>query len=184
MKTALLLVDIQNDYFPGGRMELEGSVEAAARARLLLERFRALGLPVLHVQHLSTRPGATFFLPDTDGAKIQEAVRPLPSEEVLQKHFPNSFRGTPLLEQLRGAGIQRLVVGGMMTHLCIDATVRAAFDHGFACVVAGDACATRALVYGEQPIAAAQVHGAFLAALKGVYAEVLTAEEIRGQVQG
>ena len=70
MKTALVLVDIQNDYFPGGTMELEGSAEASLRAKELLSHFRQARLPLIHIQHVSTRPGATFFLPDTDGVKI------------------------------------------------------------------------------------------------------------------
>jgi len=96
MNAALLIIDIQNDYFPGGRMELVGSVAASLRARALLEAFRARGLPVIHVQHVSTRPGATFFLPDTDGVRIHENVRPAPGETVPTKHFPNAFRETAL----------------------------------------------------------------------------------------
>ncbi|MGD1047455.1 MAG: cysteine hydrolase family protein [Candidatus Krumholzibacteriaceae bacterium] len=168
----LLLIDIQNDYFPGGRMELVESVEASLRAAELLSFFRREGLPVVLVQHVSLRPGATFFLPDTDGVKIHENVRPLENEPVFEKHYPNAFRDTPLLAHLRGAGISRLVICGMMTHMCVDATVRAAFDLGFECLVAGDACATKALAHGGRTVAAPDVHAAFLAALNGTYAKV------------
>src|SRR5690606_12608546 len=144
MTQALVIVDIQNDYFPGGTMALEGSPEAAAQAAKLLAAFRAKGLPVVHVQHLSTRPGATFFLPDTKGAEINEAVAPRTGEKLVVKHTPSSFRGTDLLEHLKSVGADQLVIAGMMTHMCIDSTVRAAFDLGFACTLAHDACATRA----------------------------------------
>lgn len=177
MMQALLLVDIQNDYFPGGACELEGSTEAGAKARALLHAFRAASLPVLHIQHIAVRPGATFFLPGTDGARIHACVQPREHEPVLQKHFPNSFRETPLLDELRAMGVERLVVAGMMTHLCVDSTVRAAFDHGFPCLLAGDACATKPLAFGGVAVPAAQVHAAFLAAL-GSFARVSTAEEI------
>ena len=176
--TALLLIDIQNDYFPGGRMELEGSVEASLRAAELLPFFRRERLPVVHVQHVSVRQGATFFLPDTDGVKIHENVRPLESEVVFQKHYPNAFRDTPLLTHLRGAEALRLVICGMMTHMCVDATVRAAFDHGFECMVAQDACATKALVHEGRTVAAPDVHAAFLAALGSTYAKVLSTGDI------
>ena len=99
-ETALLLVDIQNDYFPGGKNELEGSVDAGLRAGELLSLFRRMKLPVVHVHHVSTRPSATFFLPDTDGVRIHESVRPLDGELVLQKHYPNAFRDKQLLAQL------------------------------------------------------------------------------------
>ena len=182
MKTALLLVDIQNDYFPGGKMELEGSLEAGLRARQLLSAFRQQRLPLVHVQHVSARPGATFFLPDTDGVKIHENVLPLNQEPVIQKHYPNSFRDTGLLAKLHEEQISRLVICGMMTHLCIDATTRAAFDLGFECLVAEDACATRSLSHRDQNIPANHVHLSFLAALNAVYAKVLTTEEIVSQL--
>jgi nicotinamidase-related amidase len=133
MTQALLIVDIQNDYFPGGKMELVGAKEAANEAARLLAAFRGRGAPVFHMRHVSTRPGATFFLPDTEGVKIHESVAPLASETVIVKHFPNSFRETRLLEALRAAKIERLAIAGMMTHMCIDATTRSAADLGFDC---------------------------------------------------
>lgn len=182
MKPALILIDIQNDYFPGGKMELEGSTEASLHAAKLLESFRAKALPLVHIQHVSNRPGASFFVPDTEGVNIHAKVAPRPGETVLQKNFPNSFRGTKLLEQLRGLGVDHLVIAGMMTHMCVDATTRAAFDLGFSCSLAHDACATRALVFGEQSVAAAQVHAAFLAALNGLYAKVQSTAAVVAEI--
>ena len=178
MKKALLIVDIQNDYFPGGKMELEGSEAASLKARTLLAAFRGQRLPVVHMQHVSLRPGATFFVPDTEGVKIHPNVSPADGEKIVKKHFPNSFRDTALLEHLRSAGIQELVIAGMMTHMCIDATTRAASDLGFKCFLAHDACATRALAFGDRKIAAEQVHYSFLSALSGAYATVQAAQEL------
>ncbi|MCE1204887.1 MAG: cysteine hydrolase [Holophagaceae bacterium] len=178
MTRALLLVDLQNDYFPGGAMELVGSPGAGRQAGRLLAAFRAQALPVVHVQHVALRPGATFFLPGTPGAEIHSGVAPLPGEPVFQKHFPNSFRETPLREHLRRLGVTELVVAGMMTHMCIDTTVRAAFDLGFTCRLAGDACATRDLALSGATVPAAQVQAAFLAALHGTFAQVMAVEEL------
>ena len=183
MKTTLLLVDIQNDYFPGGKMELEGSPDAARQARRLLDLFRGSGWPRVHIQHVADRPGATFFLPDTLGVEFHPETAPLPGETVIQKHYPNSFRETTLLDQLQGLGTERLVICGMMTHMCVDAAVRAAADLGFKVVLAADACATRALAYEATSVPAAQVHAAFLAALKA-YGQVLTVEGILALLQG
>jgi nicotinamidase-related amidase len=181
MGTALVLVDIQQDYFPKGRMEVVGAVEASRAAKKLLGHFREKNLPVVHVQHISTRPGATFFLPNTEGINFHESVMPLPDEAIIKKQFPNSFRDTQLNEYLVSRGIKELVICGMMSHMCIDATVRAAFDNGYSCFVAHDACATRNLTFNGSEIPADHVHGAYMAALSAVYAKVLTAEEIIGK---
>lgn len=178
MNQALVIVDIQNDYFPGGAMELVASPAAGEKAGRLLREFRRRSLPIVHVQHVSTRKGATFFLPDTTGVRIHESVAPLEGETVLTKHFPNAFRDTPLLEHLRQRNVTQLVIAGMMTHMCIDATTRAAFDLGFQCTLGHDACATKALTFGGTAIPAETVHASFLAALDGLFAKVLPVEAI------
>ena len=178
MSQALVIVDIQNDYFPGGRCELVGPQRAAAKAAALLQRFRAEGKPVFHVQHVWEGDDAAFFAPGTPGVEIHESVRPAPGEPVIQKAYPNSFRETRLEHGLREAGADQLVVVGMMTSMCIDATVRAAADLGFGCTVAHDACATLDLEFDGSPIPAASVHGAFLAALGDGYATVTSADDV------
>jgi nicotinamidase-related amidase len=177
MSQALLLVDIQKDYFPGGKMELAGMNEAAAQARTLLATFRRRSWPTYHIQHVSLRKGAPFFLPDTPGVEIHPSLMPLSGETVIIKHFPNSFRDTGLQEILAAAGVHELIICGAMSHMCIDATTRAAADLGFPCTVIHDACATRDLVFGETVIPAAQVHGAFMAALAPIYARVVSLED-------
>ena len=177
MKTALIVIDIQNDYFEGGANPLVGSLEASLSARALLEDFRTRALPVVHVRHLSTRTGSTFFIPGTHGAEIHENVAPTAGEKVIEKNFPNSFRDTDLLDYLRSEGITDLVVCGMMTQMCVDATVRAAKDFGFSCTLIGDACATKDLEIGGKTLPAAEVQTAFLAAMNYFYATVRIAEE-------
>lgn len=177
MKTGLLLVDLQNDYFPGGKMELTGILQASEKARSLLDHFRKSPLPVFHVQHVSIRPGAAFFLPHTEGEKFYSTLEPLAGEKVFQKHFPNSFRETLLLETLRKQEVDDLVIVGAMSHMCVDATVRAACDLGFSCTVIEDACATKDLEFRGSLVPAIHVHKAFMAALHGAYAKVMTAQE-------
>jgi nicotinamidase-related amidase len=174
----LILVDLQNDYFPGGAMELAGIEEAAANARILLTEFRKTKSLVIHIQHISARPGATFFLPETDGAKINQKVTPQGDEVVIIKNYPNSFRGTSLLEILKEEKTSHLVICGAMSHMCIDATTRAAFDLGFNCIVAEDACATKDLSFKGKTIKASEVHSSFMAALSAPYAKVISTREI------
>lgn len=177
-KNGLLLVDIQNDYFTGGRMQLAGMEAAAARAADLLTLFRSKQWPVFFVQHIASGSNATFFLPDTDGAGIHESLPPAPGDVRIRKHFPNSFRETNLHRELQQAHVTRLVICGAMSHMCIDATTRAAADLGFTCVVVSDACATRDLRFGGDTIASGQVHGAFMAALSAAYAKVTSSEKL------
>jgi nicotinamidase-related amidase len=178
MNNCLVMVDLQNDYFPGGKMELAGIEDAAENARILLTEFRKKKSTIIHIQHISARPGATFFLPGTDGAKINDRVTPQEGEAIVVKNYPNSFRDTSLLEILRNAHIDDLVICGAMSHMCIDATTRAAFDLGFNCVVAEDACATMDLFFNKKIIKASEVHASFMAALSFPYAKVVSTRDI------
>jgi nicotinamidase-related amidase len=178
MTRALIVVDIQNDYFPGGAHPLVGPEAAAGQARHLLDAFRSAGQPVVHLQHVWDEPDAPFMRPGTAGVEIHPLVAPAEGEPVLQKAHPNGFRETELERTLRGLGVDAVVVCGMMTSMCIDATVRAAVDLGFDASVAHDACATLDLEFGGRTVPAADVHAAFLAALGGGYARVAAAAEL------
>ncbi len=178
MSRAHVIVDIQNDYFPDGLHPLVDPEAAAANARRLLEAFRASGEPVLHIQHVWAADDAEFMRPGTVGVEIHESVAPAAGEQVIQKAHPNSFLGTPLEAALRSSGVEHVVVCGMMTSMCVDATVRAAVDLGFEATVAHDACATRDLAFAGERIPAGQVHGAFLAALGDGYAVVRATDEL------
>ena len=177
MKTALLLIDIQNDYFPGGKYPLANPLEAAQKAYELLQCFREHSGHHIHIQHISLKPDATFFIKGDSGSDIHDSVAHFEGEPIVYKHYPNAFRETNLLEMLKEWGIERVVITGMMTHMCVDATARAAGDFGFQVIIAEDACATRDLQYGDATIPAELVHKSFLAALKS-YGKVMKCDEI------
>jgi nicotinamidase-related amidase len=177
MKTALLIIDIQKDYFPGGKYPLVNPLEAAQKAYMILQCFRESGNPHVHIQHISLKPDATFFVSGDRGTDIHDSVAHFEGEPIVYKHEPNSFLNTNLLELLKSWEIERVVITGMMTHMCVDATARAASDLGFQVIVAEDACATRDLKYGETTIPADLVHKSFLAALRS-YGKVMKSEEI------
>ncbi|MBD7968626.1 cysteine hydrolase family protein [Paenibacillus gallinarum] len=175
MSTALIIVDIQNDYFPNGNMELSNPEKAAANAAKILEWFRQNNKDhIFHVQHVASDPAMGFFVKDTEGVKIHESVQPSEHESIIIKHFPNSFLNTDLEQQLKEKGITKLVVVGMMTHMCIDATVRAAVDLGYETTLIEDACATKELSYQDKIVPAEQVHYAFVGALHGMYCNVVS----------
>lgn len=175
-RTALLIVDIQNDYFTNGACELVGSEQASEIAKLVLNHFRETKQPVIHIQHISAGAGATFFLPNTSGAEINANVSPVEGEKVIIKGYPNSFRETGLLKELQELNISELVIIDMMTHMCIDTTTRAAKDYGFNCTVISDACATKDLISNGTKVNAKDVHNAFLLALNGFYAQVIDSQ--------
>jgi nicotinamidase-related amidase len=177
MNTALLIIDVQNDYFANGAMELVNSDQASLNTSQIINKFRSENLPVIYIQHFAIRPGSTFLLPNTKGAEIHENVKPLEHEKVIPKHFPNSFRETELLQYLKSINVTNLVICGMMTHMCVDTSVRAAKDYGFDCTLIGDACATKDLIYNGQTVKANEVHNSFLAALSYFFATVITTEQ-------
>lgn len=176
-KKALLVIDIQNDYFENGAWELVGANEASLQARKIIDHFRGKDLPIAHIQHFATNENIPFFHPDTPGAEIHENVKPLEGEKVIPKYYPNSFRETDLLEYLKSQDVTEVVITGMMSHMCVDATTRAAKDLGFECTVISDACASRDQELQGKTVKAEDVHTAFIAALTFFYAECVTTQE-------
>jgi len=163
--TALVLIDIQNDYFPGGALVLEQPELAAEKAAQLLGLFREQQLPIVHIQHENLNPEPPFMLPDSEGQKIHPSVQPLANERCIGKHYPNAFWQTELETYLKEQGIKRLVVVGMMTHMCVSTTTRGAMERGFEVTIIQDACSTRSLELGGIEIPAETVHRTSLAEL-------------------
>jgi len=176
-KKALIVIDIQNEYFENGGLPLVNPLTASLNARRVLDYFRANNLPVAYIQHLSANPEALpIFVEGTPGADIHENVKPLDDEKIFQKYYPNSFRETGLLDYLKENEVTEVIITGMMTHMCVDATTRAAFDFGYKCTVIGDTCASRDLEINGKTVKADDVHNAFLAALEFFYAEIKSTE--------
>jgi nicotinamidase-related amidase len=167
--TALLLIDIQDFYFPGGALPLVEPEAAARNAAKVLADFRAKGQPVIHVRHESKA-----------GGSIHESVAPIEGEEVFTKNEVSCFNGTGVLAHLQSLGVHKLVIVGMQTHMCLEAAARAAHDLGFEVTVIGDACATRDLSYGDRTVPAADVHASTLATLDRTYAKIVDTETFLG----
>lgn len=184
MKRALLLIDIQNEYFKGGKNPLAGPEEAAANARRALDFFRRVGMPVIHVRHVNIRPGAVTFLPDAKGSEIHGSVAPLEGERVVVKHYPSAFLQTGLADDLERLEITELVVCGMMSHMCVDTTVRAAQDHRLAVTLLEDACATKDLTWDGEILPAGTVHRTFMASLNGMFARVMRTDDFLKESEG
>lgn len=164
--TALIIIDIQEFYFPGGMLPLVEPEKAAKNAQKLLKQFRKEQRTIIHVKHNVS-----------SGADIHELVAPIEGEKVIPKDKANAFVGTDLLEYLKDNKIENLVLCGMQTHMCLEAATRAASDYGFKCTVVEDACTTRDLKFGDITIHAKDVHYSTLSTLQGTYAEIIKTED-------
>ncbi|ONF97136.1 cysteine hydrolase family protein [Sphingomonas jeddahensis] len=176
-KRAIVVVDLQNDYWPSGKFPLVGIDAAAANAAKVVEAARASGDEVIHVRHEFTDPAMPFFNPGTEGSEIHPVVQPVGEETVILKNYPNSFKDTGLKQHLEEQGIEEVVIVGAMSHMCIAATGRAASDYGYKTVVVHDACATRDVEFGGVTVPAAEVHAANMSALAFAYAQVVGTDE-------
>lgn len=171
-REALLIIDVQNDYFPGGANELSRPLEAEKRIQKLIAESRACSRPVIYIQHFNP-PDDTFFLEGTFGAEISERIKPQAGDKVIVKRYPNSFLETELDSYLKSLQADTLVICGMMTHMCVDTTVRAAMDYGYQVKLVADACATMDLELNGEIIPAELVQKTFIAAMDGVFATVI-----------
>jgi nicotinamidase-related amidase len=170
LKTALLIVDIQNFYFPGddkpGLVNAEG---ASLKAKELLQIFRDKNQLVVHVRHKSNNRG-----------EIHKNVEPVSNEKIITKEEVNCFLKTDLLVYLRSNNINRLIIIGMQTQMCLEAAVRAGHDFGFECIVVQDACATRDVKFGEKTVKADEVQTCILATITdGGYGKVVDLDEVK-----
>ncbi len=171
-KTALIIIDIQNFYFPGGMLPLNEPEKAAINAQKVLNAFREQDYIVVHIKHNAS-----------SGAEIHELVAPIENEKVISKNKANAFVNTDLLEFLKDSKIENLVLCGMQTHMCLEAATRAAADYGFNCTVIEDACTTRDLKFGDVTIKAEDVHYSTLSTLKGSYARIINTETFLNEIR-
>ena len=170
-KRAIIVIDLQNEYWPDGNLPLEGIDAAAGNAARVIAHGREAGDLIINVRH--EMPGAPVFVPGSDGVEINKAVTPSEDEPVVTKNFPNAFRDTGLKALLNEKGIEEIVAVGAMSHMCVDATVRAANDLGYKTITIHDACATRELEFDGTTVPADKVHATIMAALAFFYGEVI-----------
>ena len=183
-ETALIVIDLQRDYFAGGKFPLPGIERTVERAAQLIALFRTSGIPVIHVRHMEKDPAVGFLLEGTPGAEIDPRVATQGEDRLITKHYPNAFRDTTLAKALHVLGAKELFFCGAMSNMCVDATVRAAFDMGYHCTVIEDACAASDLEFGGDVIPATLVHGAFMAALASAYGEVVDLKTFSERLAG
>lgn len=173
-ESSLVVIDAQREYVDGA-LALPGVTPALDEIGALLARARALHVPVIHIVH----QGAGLFAPGTSGAEIAAAAAPAPGEPVLTKKLPNAFASTDLADRLHALKRGSIILIGFMTHMCVEATARAAIDLGFKAVVVASATATRdlpdPLTGGTVP--AAEVQRNALAAMADRFATIMPTQK-------
>jgi nicotinamidase-related amidase len=179
-KTALIVIDAQQEYFAAiGKVVLPDGPAAVKQVARALEWARAAGVPVAHIVHESRRPNPTTFVPGSPALEIHPDARPTAGEPVMTKHLPGSFTGTDLERWLRERGVERLVVSGFMTQMCVDTTARQAAHLGFAVTVLADATAAMAVKAPDGTVIAAdQVHRTHLGSLSGFLAQIARVDDL------
>jgi len=176
-KTALIVVDVQNDYFPHGKWPLVGMEAAAGAAARAIVAARDKGDLVVFIRHEFEGDNAPFFAAGSEGAKLHSTVANLKDEPVLLKHDINAFQGTGLRNVLDDNDVKSVVIVGAMSHMCVDAASRAAKDFGYGVTVLHDACATLDLEFNGVKTPASQVQAAYMSALQFGYASVVSTSE-------
>ncbi|MGI0118737.1 isochorismatase family protein [Zooshikella sp. RANM57] len=176
-RTALLIVDMQRDYFANGKMPLTNIETAAKNSHALLTHFRNTQQPVIHIQHIFKHVDAPFFQPNSEGKEIHPSVAPQPNEIVITKHKANSTLATTLEQYLIEKGISQLIIVGAMAHMCIDAATRSLSDKGYQCTIISDACAAPSLDLKQTKINAKDNKALIMYALQFAYGDVYTTEE-------
>jgi nicotinamidase-related amidase len=170
--SALVLIDCQQTYREG-IMQLVGVEPALEEAAALLKRFRAAKRPVIHIIH-DAGPGTPYDIKAPIG-QIAAMVAPIEGETVIVKNFPSAFEKTELDAVLKTLGVKNVVYAGFMTHMCVNSTTRASFNHGYANTVVAGATATRAIPNSAtgKDMPADQLQAASLAALGDLFAVVV-----------
>lgn len=173
MREVLILIDIQNMYFCEGDHKLYEPERAGKKAAEILEKFRMENKPIIHVKHnfkVDAMENGEYLL------DFNECVKPKKKEIIVSKNYPSAFLKTDLKKQLDKLKVDKLVIVGMMTHMCIDTTVRAAQNYGYKVTVIHDACTTKDLKWNGQTIDAQTVHDSIMASLQGTFGEVISCE--------
>ena len=176
-RKALIVIDLQNDYFKNGKMELYNIDTALKNTNRLIEFARNNKYEIFFIKHLANTNKATFFIPNSYGAELYKDLN-IQNDKIITKHYPNSFRETKLQKELENLNITSLIICGAMTHMCIDTTVRAGYDLGYNITLAHDACATKDLIFNNQIIKAHYIQNGFISALDGTFCTALSTNDI------
>jgi nicotinamidase-related amidase len=176
MNDALLVIDVQNEYFTGSMPVTypQGSLENILKA---MDQAHAESVPVVVIQHTNQALGAVTFRKGTDNWELHNEIKQRHSDILIGKNLPGSFTGTSLGSWLKERDISKVTIAGYMTQMCCDTTARQAFHRGFAVNFLSDATGTLSVTNTAGTISAIDLHRAILITQQMRFSRVLTTDE-------
>jgi nicotinamidase-related amidase len=177
-KTALVVIDFQNEYFTG-KMPIVDGAAALANTQELIGYADRQKIPVFHVQHIAPA-GSALFAEDGETVKFHPSMQPRATDQVVRKNTVSVFASTDLDKQLKARGIDTVLIAGLMTHACVAGAARDAAPLGYTVVVASDASATRSITrFNGQAVDYKALHQAALAEIEDTFGDVMTTAQIK-----
>lgn len=181
MKEALLVIDVQNEYFTG-KLPVTYPRDSFERILTVMDHALAAQMPVAVIQHTNPAPEAATFKKGTSGWELHDAIKERQADIVLEKNLPGSFTGTGLEAWLKEKRISTITIAGYMTQMCCDTTARQAFHRGYKVNFLADATGTLAITNNAGSVSAEELHRAVLVTQAMVFSQVLTSDEWIRQV--
>lgn len=175
MNRALLVIDVQNEYFTGA-LPITHPVGHLERILRAMDGAREAGVPVVVIQHGFPQPDKPFFRKGTPGWELHPEVAARPKDHQIEKELPGSFTGTDLEPWLRDRGLDTVAIAGYMTHICCDTTARQAMHRGLNVEFLGDATGTLPLKNAAGEVSAEELQRSILCAQQMMISEVLDTE--------
>lgn len=178
---ALLVIDVQNEYFTG-RLPVtfpEGSLNNILRA---MDHAARAGIAVAVIQHSAAAADSPTFRKGSDGWRLHPEIEIRKGDILIEKSLPGSFTGTGLERWLKEAGVQRVAICGYMAQMCCDTTARQAFHLGFAVDFLSDATGTLDVQNSAGAISAPDLHRAVMVTQAMRFSRVMKTDEWVGEL--
>jgi nicotinamidase-related amidase len=175
-KRALLVIDVQNEYFTG-KLPITYPAGSLANVLRAMDAARASGVPVVAIQHASPQANAAVFRKGSEEWELHGEVASRPHDVLIQKSLPGSFTGTNLETWLRERGVETVVIAGYMTQMCCDTTARQAVHLGFGVEFLSDGTGTLAVKNAAGTVSDEELHRAILVTQQMRFSRVMKTDE-------
>lgn len=175
-KRALLVIDVQNEYFTG-KVPVTYPPGSLRNILRVMDVATSAGVPVVVIQHAALSPKSETFRKGSDGWQLHPEVAQRNCDVVIEKNLPGSFTGTSLEAWLRERGVDTVVICGYMTQMCCDTTARQAVHFGMNVEFLSDATGTLAFSNSAGSVSAEEMHRAILVVQQSRFSKVMSAEE-------
>jgi nicotinamidase-related amidase len=176
VKRALLVIDVQNEYFPGGALPVTHPPDSLKRITDAMDGAAEAGIPIVIIQHGTDNPEAKAFRKGTPGWRIKGEVEVRKRAAVIEKTLPGSFTGTNLEAWMKENGVDTLVISGYMTQMCCDTTARQAVHLGYGVEFLSDATGTLDFSNEAGTVKAEELHRAILVTQQNRFSKVLSTD--------